>query len=166
LQYHVSLGTSARVITVITALLMIGIPIAILIFMPLMVFSMAILALIVPPLILLGCYWYRVTGYQVDANRITINRLASDVDIPLGKVESIDFDPEAMKRSLKSFGNGGVFGFYGKFWNRKYGRYRAYVTDLNKVVVIRAGGTIYMLSPEQPEKFIDKIKEKLSGGRN
>jgi len=112
-------------------------------------------------MVLLGCFWYRVTGYQVRADRITISRMASDVDIPIRDIESIEFDPDGMKRSLKVFGNGGVFGFYGKFWNRKYGKYRAFVTDLKKVVVIRTGENIFMLSPEEPEKFIEKIKGKL-----
>jgi len=117
--------------------------------------------LILPLIILLACFWYRVTGYQIDSRYLVIQRLSFDFLIPIDEIESVEIDHQAMKSSWKLFGNGGLFGFYGHFRNQQYGRYRAFVTDSKKVVVVKTKDKIFMVSPDKPDKFVEKLKHKL-----
>lgn len=38
-----------------------------------------------------------------------------------------DFSPEAIRGSVRTWGNGGFFSFTGLFWNRELGNYRAFM---------------------------------------
>lgn len=166
MHYKATLGTSARWITALTTLLLILIPLVILnsagtseqpaIFFP----------LLLPVLIPLICYVYRVTGYELDSKQILVKRMAGDISLPLNEIESFEVNSEAMKRSFRTFGNGGLFGFYGRFKNAVYGPYRAFVTDPKKSVVLKQRNSVIILSPDEPHKFVKKLTQKLSKQNN
>ena len=62
-----------------------------------------------------------------------------------------------MRRSIRTFGNGGLFAFVGRYRNRLIGPYRAYATDLHKTVVLRFTDKTIVITPEEPEKFVQDI---------
>ncbi|MCW9018075.1 MAG: PH domain-containing protein [Kangiellaceae bacterium] len=166
MYYKASLGTSARWITFLTTLLLISIPLIILANagtaeQPAIVFS-----LLLPVLIPLICFVYRVTGYELDSKQILVKRLVGDFSVPLNEIDSIEVNPNAMKRSFRTFGNGGLFGFYGRFRNSVYGPYRAFVTDPNNSIVLKQQNAVIILSPDEPQKFAKKLAEKLSKQNN
>ena len=55
-------------------------------------------------------------------------------------------------------GYGGLFAFTGWFRNKKLGAYRAFVTDLNRCIVIRLPKRTVVVSPNSPERFIEALK--------
>ena len=68
--------------------------------------------------------------------------------------------PDAMRRSLRTFGNGGVFGFTGWFYNSRLGRYRAWVTDPKRAVVLVFPDRTIVVSPGRPHLFVDELRER------
>ena len=59
-----------------------------------------------------------------------------------------------MRRSLRTFGNGGGFSFSGFYYNKRLGSYRAFVTDLHRTVVLRYAKRRVVVSPAAPEDFV------------
>ena len=72
---------------------------------------------------------------------------------------SIEPDPNAMKGSIRTFGNGGFFSFSGRFRNSQLGSYRAFATDPKRAVVIKTEKRTFVITPQDPDDFILKCKE-------
>lgn len=58
---------------------------------------------------------------------------------------------------LRLTGSGGVFGWYGLFWRRGTGRYRAYVTDRSRLVSCTGPDGIVVISPADPAPFLAAV---------
>jgi len=64
-----------------------------------------------------------------------------------------------MRRSLRTCGNGGFFSFTGFYWSKSLKSFRAYVTDLNRTVVLRYDRRTVVVSPESPDDFARLLLE-------
>ncbi|MGJ8634523.1 MAG: PH domain-containing protein [Luteolibacter sp.] len=111
-------------------------------------------------LTLIPCSFFTIRSYRITQTAIHIQRLCFISSIGLENLKSAEFIPSAMKGSLRTFGNGGLFSWTGKYWNKDLGSYRAFVTDLNKTVVLRFTDKIIVISPESPEDFIKKLQAR------
>ncbi|NJN71579.1 MAG: hypothetical protein HC799_01550 [Limnothrix sp. RL_2_0] len=100
---------------------------------------------------------FMVRGYEIAGDRLLISRLGWTTEIALNNLESAVYDPTAMDKSLRIFGNGGFFSFVGKFRTAKLGVYDAYVTAPRLAVVLKLGKKTIMVSPEKPEEFVTRI---------
>lgn len=117
----------------------------------------------IPVGILAVCALFTVRGYAIGSGELLIRRLLWTTRLPLKDLVSARFEPEAMNRSLRLLGNGGLYSFTGLFRNKTLGNYRAFVTDLNRTVVLRFPSRTVVVSPAAPEKFVDDISA--DGGR-
>ena len=70
-----------------------------------------------------------IRGYVVTDDMLLVQRLSWQSKMDLKELVSVRVDPEAMARSLRTLGVGGLFCFCGRFRNTKLGAYRAYATD-------------------------------------
>ena len=100
---------------------------------------------------------FTIRGYTVTPDAILVHRLFWDTRLPREGLVSATFEPKVMNRSLRICGNGGMFSFTGWFWSKKLGRYKAYVTDLNRTVVLRWEKRLAMVSPGDPEAFVHEL---------
>ncbi len=107
-----------------------------------------------PLIIILGSIPFTIRGYSVTAHAILVHRLFWMTRLPLAGLESAQFEPEAMRRSLRCFGNGGLFSITGLFRNKLLGTYRAFVTDQHRTVVLHYPGRTVVISPALPEEFV------------
>lgn len=112
-----------------------------------------LLAAIVPALIALGALPFLIRGYSVLPGELRIHRLGWDSRIALRGLASAEPVPNAMARSLRLMGNGGLYSFSGWWMNRSLGRYRAFVTDGARTVVLRWPARTIVVSPVQPREF-------------
>jgi hypothetical protein len=71
------------------------------------------------------------------ADTLLIQRLFWNSKIDISGLLSAEADTDAMNRSIRTFGNGGMFCFAGAFNNKKLGSYRAFATDPKRSVVLR-----------------------------
>lgn len=107
--------------------------------------------------ILLGCLPFVVRGYVVTNEGILIRRLWWNTVLPKADIVSVEVVPNAMSKGLRTCGNGGLFSFTGFYWSKKLGHYKAYVNDLNRTVVVRMKKRSAVLSPDDPQAFVDAV---------
>jgi hypothetical protein len=120
-------------------------------------------SLIVAPLLLLGATaFFMIRGYRLTAQTLLVQRLGWQTALSLDDLQSAEVDPEAMRRSLRTFGNGGLFCVAGHFWNRKLGAYRAFATDPQRAVVLRFSNRTVVVTPDRPETFVAMITPSIA----
>ncbi len=111
-----------------------------------------------PPLaIVIGAALFTIRGYAVADGALQIQRLLWTTQLPLAGLQSARSEPDAMRRSLRTFGNGGLYSFSGAFRNKALGTYRAFVTDPRRTVVLRFPERTVVVSPDAPEEFVHEI---------
>jgi Bacterial PH domain len=99
-----------------------------------------------------------IRGYELEATELLIRRLLWSTRLSLLKLREAWADPTAMKRSLRLFGNDGLFSITGLFWNRRLGRYRAFATAPSNAVVLKLADRIVVVTPERPDDFLAILK--------
>lgn len=109
------------------------------------------------PGIVLGCLPFMIRGYAITDDAILIRRLFWTTRLDRSGLKSAEAVPKAMAKSLRTCGNGGGFSFTGWYWNKALGFYRAYVTDLNRTVVLRFVTRTVVISPDDPEGFANEL---------
>lgn len=119
---------------------------------------------LVSPVVFVGCLLFTVRGYQLAGRELGIQRLLWVTRVSLEGLESVAADPEAMRRSLRTFGNGGCFSISGRFRNKKLGPYRAWVTDHRNAVVLKFGERTLVVSPSDPAAFVEQVKQQTTLG--
>jgi hypothetical protein len=108
--------------------------------------------------LLLGGIAFTTSGYSLDGSTLKIRRLFWSTKVDLTDLQSAEHNPAALKGSLRLFGNGGFFGVSGLFRNKALGRYRAWITDPSRAVVLRFADRVVVVSPEPPQEFVRAIE--------
>jgi hypothetical protein len=112
---------------------------------------------LLPLVILFGCTLSTIRGYSISSDSILVHRLMWSTALPRAGLQSAQVEPEAMRGSLRTFGNGGAFSFTGFYYNKRLGSYRAFVTDPRRAVVLRYANRRVVLSPAAPQDFVDDL---------
>jgi hypothetical protein len=100
---------------------------------------------------------FAIRSYSVAPDELLVHRLLWTTRLPLLGLESAAFEPDAMRRSIRTFGNGGLFSFSGFYRNRALGTYRAFVTDPCRTVVLHFPKGTVVVSPSTPEDFVQDV---------
>jgi hypothetical protein len=114
-------------------------------------------ATLLPLAVLLVTLPFIVRGYVLTGGELRIERLGWQNHFSLADVVSVEADPDAMRWSLRLFGDGGLFGYFGWFWNRKLGTYRAYGTNPKNTVVLKLSNRTIVITPHDPARFVEEI---------
>ncbi len=110
------------------------------------------------PLVILFCTaLFTIRGYAITSEAILVDRLLWSTALPRIGLESARVEPDAMRGSIRTFGNGGAFSFTGFYYNKRLGSYRAFVTDPRRAVVLRYATRRVVLSPAVPEDFVSDL---------
>ena len=112
---------------------------------------------VLPLVALFGCALCTIRGYSISSDSILVHRLLSSTVLPRAGLESAQVEPDAMRWSLRTCGNGGAFSFSGFYYNQRLHSYRAYVTDPHRTVVLRYANRRVVFSPATPEDFVDDL---------
>lgn len=118
--------------------------------------------IILPLVILAAGALFMIRAYTVSGDRLLVRRLGWNTEIDLNDLQSVAVDPQAMKKSWRVFGNGGLFCFAGKFRNRRLGYYRALATDPARAVVLHFRDRVMVVTPDAPDRFVARIEPGLS----
>lgn len=113
---------------------------------------------VLPLLLLAGGLLSTVRGFRLESGSLKVERLLWSTRIDLAGLRSARHDPTAMKRSLRLFGNSGMFVIAGLFSNKKLGRYRALATNPANAVVLDLGERKIVVTPGQPEEFVRELQ--------
>ena len=131
MKSSVSLDTSAKIISAFILVIMV------LIAYPLFTAggSMSILLGSAIEIILLVtivfCYLYAPQHYRLSGDVLIIHRIIKNKEIKLNGLKAIHYFPNIEKGlTLRTFGNGGLFGYFGYFTNKATGSFRMYSTKV------------------------------------
>ncbi len=99
---------------------------------------------------------FRPIYYKLTNDKLIVHRLFMDVQIDRKNIKSIKLiDREYIGWSFRTFGVGGLFGYFGNFANPKLGRMTWYATRRDKtVLVVTNDGKKIILTPDNPKKLI------------
>ncbi|MBD3276731.1 MAG: hypothetical protein GF388_00375 [Candidatus Aegiribacteria sp.] len=117
-----------------------------------------VLYLAFPLLVIFGSLLFTIRGYVLTGDTLLVRRLFWNTRIPLETVVSVTPDPKAMTGAVRTLGNGGLYGFSGKFRSGKLGSFRAYVTDFKKCVILETPTRKIVVSPEDPVGFAETVR--------
>jgi hypothetical protein len=99
---------------------------------------------------------FRPINYKLFDNKLIINRLIANVEIDRAQIKSVVLlNKEKMGWVVRTFGVGGLFGYYGRFSNTKIGVMTWYATRKNKTVLVTLlNNKKIIVTPDEPEKFV------------
>ncbi len=118
-------------------------------------------AMVLLPFVTIGISaLFSVRNYRLQENQLIIQRLGWQTTIELEDLISAEANPHAMSKSIRLFGNGGLFSFSGLFRNKLLGKYRAFATSPRNSVVLRFPNRTIVVTPEDPESFVEMIHER------
>lgn len=126
----------------------------------LLVARCAMLAL--PIGVLASSFLGMVSGYTLTATQLEVQRPLWNTVFPLAQLLSVAGDQEVFKGAVRLFGNGGIFSFTGFFWKRGLGIYRAFATDPGRAVVLKFRRRIIVVTPDDPQHFIVRVRTHLA----
>jgi Bacterial PH domain len=113
----------------------------------------------VPLAVLLGALAFTVRGYVLTESGIDVQRLGWSTTLPYAGLAAVTGEPDGLRGSLRLFGNGGLFAINGWFWSRRIGRFRAYATDPQRVVLLRyRDGSKVVVTPHDVQHFIVRLR--------
>ena len=118
----------------------------------------AFLLALMPLVFLFGTALFTVRGYTISNDILTVQRLLWTTDIPLLDLRSVKYEKDLMKGSWRVFGNGGLFSLTGRYWSKRLGKFRALVMDHTLAVLLTFRGQKIVVSPENPEEFVQELK--------
>lgn len=102
----------------------------------------------------------------LDDTQFTMLRKSGKVSLPYSQMTDIQmYQRKGQGIVIRRFGIGGVLGDVGSFYNKKLGKYTAYVGDYSQAFVIdMKNGKKYMFSCENAPQVVEMVKEKIAAG--
>ena len=163
MEYKASLSKTSKIITVAVSLLMLIIVIKAFVDLKNEVWWLASFALLFI-LTVIGGWAYGIKSYEIKDNLLFIKRPIGSRQFSLHSLKKAEHIPRReLWMSFRLFGSGGFFGYYGRFYNANYGSMRMFATNLNNAVMLTLNdGRKIVVTPDDPENFIDAVTKKLS----
>jgi hypothetical protein len=95
----------------------------------------------------------------VTEDEIIVRRPLLNVHIKRVDIKSVELiDKNKIRGSIRIFGVGGLFGYYGRFANFSLGRMTWYATRRDKPVLVKTiDDKKIIFTPNDPDKFLNKL---------
>jgi hypothetical protein len=149
--YKASLDKTALLITSLVTLM----------FGALIVFNFILPLAIFLIIIYLICLALKPLSYEITKDELIIRRLIKNVRMNRADIKSLELIEKAtLSGTIRTFGVGGLFGWYGKFANSQLGNMTWYLTRRDKpVLILKKDSKKILISPDQAEAFVREFKE-------
>ncbi|MFI2742576.1 PH domain-containing protein [Zhouia sp. PK063] len=106
---------------------------------------------------------YSPRKYYITSSSICIKRPLKNYTISIDKITLVTLiSKEDLKHTIRTFGNGGLFGYYGKFSNNTLGDMLWFATNRNNAVLITTFSKKIVITPNKPEKFVSDYKTNMA----
>lgn len=107
------------------------------------------------------CFILKPSHYILEEDAIIIHRMFNDVKILHSDILKVELVPaEKLKWSIRTFGVGGLFGYFGKFYNRNIGSMTWYATQRENFVLIKTSKNNIIITPDDAENFVESYNRK------
>jgi hypothetical protein len=103
--------------------------------------------------------------YFFDGRRLIIEKvIGKKIIIPLEDIEGYAMIPDFTKlRVARTFGNGGLFGYYGTFSTAEYGTINCQLKNLKQVFIIKTTRRTFAISPADAKRFEEHFTNTVKG---
>ncbi len=156
--YTAPWSTALKVVSVIVTLICLGVTLTLICVPGSTPLGPLALLRYLPIALVVGCALFTVRGYTIAPDAILVHRLFWATRLSRASLRSAHFEPQSMCKSIRTCGNGGFYSFTGWYWNKTLGSYRAFVTDPRRAVVLRYERRRVVISPDDPERFVQEIQ--------
>lgn len=104
-------------------------------------------------------YVYRPLGYAITSGQIIIKRFIGNVYIERENINTVTIATnQQLKGTIRIFGVGGLFGYFGKFANFELGSSTWYATRRKDLVLILTkDNKKIIISPDLKEEFVEQF---------
>jgi len=126
---------------------------------------------LVPPFIIIGpliifTYLFRIMSYEITDEKVIIKRPISifDKGIALSGIESVKIlTKEDFSGTIRTFGNGGLFGYTGYYANDKLGSFRMFATSGKSriLIILKDKKGKIVISPDDTT-MVDALQKRLN----
>ena len=101
-------------------------------------------------------YGFSTKDYQLTTDEIIVRRLFGNVKIKRSEILSVEIiEKEQMGWIIRTFGVGGLFGYWGKFSSSTLGSMTWYATRKNKIILIKTiKNKRIVITPNEMEQFV------------
>ncbi|HTO16307.1 MAG TPA: PH domain-containing protein [Edaphocola sp.] len=101
--------------------------------------------------------------YLLIDNRLEIQRPIGKIIIPMNDILQFEqLSESVMKKSVRAFGSGGFFGYFGKFKNNQLGVMNWYATQRKNIVLIHLlKNKKILLTPDDLTGFLNNLAERM-----
>ncbi len=161
MTHQASLDKTAKIITTIVTVLFAVIIISQYFFIYAAGRTAPIATVFICLLVYFAAYALKPLNYTITGGELIIHRLILDVRIKRTDIKSAEIlDKEKLNSSIKLIGNGGLFGYYGKFKNNDLGIMTWYATRKDKIVFIETvENKKIILTPDDPKGLVSELNQ-------
>lgn len=97
-------------------------------------------------------------GFYVTPQGVVVKRVLRSFLIPHAEIKRVERVSWTW-RGIRLRASGGLYGYFGLFWLSELGRVWMYVTNRRSLVLIESrGGVKYIISPEDPDSFVEILR--------
>jgi len=102
---------------------------------------------------------FRPLNYWVTDKQLIIQRPLKNIVVERNAITNIErLDDATVQKSIKTLGVGGLFGYFGKYANRKNGSMTWYATRRSRAVLICINDNKkIVLTPDMPKEFMTAL---------
>jgi len=154
------LDRTATIVSIVTTAFLIVLSIFFVVKVPLG-WLFAIFMMLIP----LCCYLLSPKKFIFKGSTLIIEKVVGrQIIIPMSDIEAYIRVPNFAKLKVaRTFGNGGLFGFYGLFSTAEYGEMNCQLTNLKDIIIIKTQKMNFALSPQTVNEFEQYLKTNVTG---
>jgi len=107
-------------------------------------------------------YAYTPRAFRLGDDALVVARLAGDVTVPLRDIRTVQSVPSPLAGSVRVAGNGGLFGFWGRYRSEALnGNFTFYGTRATGGVALTTSDGTVVITPDDPDRFVIDIERRL-----
>lgn len=125
-----------------------------------------ILPFLAPALILtllIVFYLYRSHYITIHQDALEIYRTANTITLKYTDIKKIELlNDNDMRGTIRTLGNGGIYGYTGKFYNRKFGTMTWYCTKRKNYILIELNNLKKIVfTPDNPKEVLTDLRNNV-----
>ncbi|QPH38714.1 PH domain-containing protein [Pedobacter endophyticus] len=114
-----------------------------------------------------GSYLYSTSKYSLSGETLVIHRPVGEVVIKLSDIAEIRLlDSTDFSGVVRTFGNSGLFGYYGKYYNSKIGNMTWFVTQKKNRILLRTHRKKKIIISPDDVSLVEKVNHYLNQRNN
>lgn|SRR5574343_242599 len=100
-------------------------------------------------------YLWKPSSYEITNEYVIVHRLIGAAKYERSRIINVRAgEPEEIKNSIRLFGSGGMFGYFGKFRNSHLKTFVLQCTRRDNLVMIFTDKGLKVLSPDDPQTML------------